>query len=71
MAVWLPTMANEQSISLRCLCPLLTGKGQQLTYWLIGESAENRKIRLGRNLAGKYFQSQVRSNLGNVVHTNF
>ena len=47
---------------------LVLGKGEQMTYWLVGESAENRKIRLARNLAGKYFQSQKSPMSGGSDH---
>jgi hypothetical protein len=45
-----------------------TGKGDQLTYWLIGENPETRKIRVGRNLAGKYFHSQKSPMSGGSDH---
>jgi hypothetical protein len=47
---------------------VLIGKGDQLTYWLIGENPETRKIRVGRNLAGKYFHSQKSPMSGGSDH---
>ena len=44
------------------------GKGEQLTYWLTGESPENKKLLLGRNLSGKYYSSQKSPMSGGSEH---